>query len=225
MVGQKDKHPLQRRLRNTPVCILCARPKEAEKIASTLKAGEKVAGHQISPTYKGLTFWFGAFTLADGSELAYYVTYSRRQGVQSFIVDASIILHTLRPRYVVHSGVCAGDVIFGEAGINYEEGKWEVHGEEMVFLPDWDTVRVSAGDMQSFAEYRPRTHYGDYLTGSAVRGDAERVFKQAKSVGHPRGVSGLSNFRSLAERQLRSIWKPAHSSSSNRSHHLEAELW
>lgn len=76
-------------------------------------------------------------------------------------------------------------MIFGEAAINYEEGKWEKgEGEgEAVFRPDYDLIRTPTGDMQAFAESsdRPQFHYGDYISGSAVRHDASVVFRQIRA--------------------------------------------
>jgi hypothetical protein len=76
------------------------------------------------------------------------------------------------------------DVVFGEAAINYEEGKWEyVPNKGPLFRPDYNRVSASAGDMQAFAESRsrPQYHYGEYISGSAVRGDADLVFEKVRS--------------------------------------------
>jgi hypothetical protein len=76
------------------------------------------------------------------------------------------------------------DVIFGEAAINYEEGKWEyVHDQGLLFRPDYNRVSASVGDMQAFAESRnrPKYHYGEYISGSAVRADAGVVFEKIRS--------------------------------------------
>jgi len=73
------------------------------------------------------------------------------------------------------------DVVFGEAAINYEEGKWVNLPTKGLFLsPDYNRVSASAGDMQAFAESRgrPQYHYGEYVSGSAVRTDAGAVFKK-----------------------------------------------
>jgi hypothetical protein len=108
MSNETRKDPNLRRLLNRPVCILCARPAEAEEIASCLGFKERISGSEIGKVDKGHTFWLGSFELQDGSELECYVTHSRRQGVQWFTADASILLHILKPRFVVHAGVCAG---------------------------------------------------------------------------------------------------------------------
>ena len=76
-------------------------------------------------------------------------------------------------------------MIFGEAAFNYEEGKWDLgaDGKTAVFKPDFDLIRVPTGDMQAFAESsgRAQYHYGDYISGSAVRHDASVAFKQARA--------------------------------------------
>jgi len=81
------------------------------------------------------------------------------------------------------------DVVFGEAAINYEEGKWE----GLLFRPDYNRVRAFTGDMQAFAESRdqPKYHYGEYISGSAVRTDAGDIFEQVRS-----GVSSISPMNS-----------------------------
>lgn len=75
------------------------------------------------------------------------------------------------------------DVIFAESALNYEEGKVELlEGNAVGFRPDFNTVRIPAGAMQAFADSpkRPDYHFGDFLTGSAVRGDASAVFERVK---------------------------------------------
>jgi len=75
------------------------------------------------------------------------------------------------------------DVVFGEAAINYEEGKWEiVPSKGLLFRPDYNRVITSAGDMQAFAESRdrPQYHYGEYISGSAVRTDSGAIFERIR---------------------------------------------
>lgn len=104
----ENKHPNLRRLKNTPVCIICARSNEAEQIAKALGYKEKISGYQVSQINNGHTFFLGSFTLQNGDELGYYVTHSTRQSVQSFLVEASILLFLLKPKHVLHAGTCAG---------------------------------------------------------------------------------------------------------------------
>jgi hypothetical protein len=104
----KKQHPNLRRLLNTPVCIICARSSEAEEIAQTLGSTERLYGTEISKVNRGHTFHLGSLKLGNGKVLGYYVTHTTRQGIQSFTVDAGILLYLLKPRYVIHSGVCAG---------------------------------------------------------------------------------------------------------------------
>ena len=75
------------------------------------------------------------------------------------------------------------DVIFGEAAFNYEEGKFEkvpIFG--VVFRPNYNRVSVNAGNMRAFVESagRPNYHFGEYISGSAVRGDASTIFTKIK---------------------------------------------
>lgn len=201
MPTAKESKSNLRRLRSRPVCIICGRAAEALQIAKSLGIdGEKhrLSGHDVSMVRDGHTFYLGEFTLASGDVLKYYITSSLRQGIQSFSVSAALLINTLEPRFILHAGVCAGfddptkkvnmklrDVIFGEAAINYEEGKFEMSKDtgKVMFLPDYNRVAVEAGEMQGFAESRTQDglHYGEYISGSAVRGDAGEVFGRIRS--------------------------------------------
>lgn len=75
--------------------------------------------------------------------------------------------------------IALGDVVFGENAVNLEEGKFKKSDSgEIVFIPDYDIVSVRAGDMQAFADdgVQKHFHYGDFISGSAVRGDAQMIF-------------------------------------------------
>jgi nucleoside phosphorylase len=80
------------------------------------------------------------------------------------------------------------DVVFGEAAINYEEGKWvaipekDGKSQDPLFRPDYNRVSASAGDLQAFADSdsRPTYHYGEYVSGSAVRTDAGAIFEKTR---------------------------------------------
>lgn len=78
--------------------------------------------------------------------------------------------------------VCARltDVIFGDSAINYEEGKWAVEKGVKVFKPEFRMIEGKAGEISSFAQNRrePKYKYGTYISGSAVRQDAEEIFSQ-----------------------------------------------
>jgi len=54
---------------------------------------------------------------------------------------------------------------------------------DIVFRPDYNRVTVEAGDMQAFAEAKdkPRYHYGEYISGSAVRNDAGDIFQKIRA--------------------------------------------
>lgn len=239
MSTDKESRSNLRRLRSRPVCIICGRPAEAQQIARALGIDDekhRLSGHDVSMVRDGHTFHLGEFKLPSGDILKYYITSSLRQGIQSFAVSAAILFNTLSPRFVLHAGVCAGfddptgklelalrDVVFGEAAINYEEGKWEAQGPggNAVFLPDYKPVAVEAGDMQGFTKSHKRhgIRYGEYISGSSVRGDAAQVFEKIRSsVG--RCAHSFTcwmkpdSWTRLAETPSPSTWKRARLSSS-----------
>lgn len=74
-------------------------------------------------------------------------------------------------------------VVFGETAVNYEEGKFEEKDGVKVFSPDYDVVQSPSGDMQAFAQPKTnlRYHYGQYISGSAVREDATAIFEKMRS--------------------------------------------
>lgn len=78
-----------------------------------------------------------------------------------------------------------GDVIFGEAAFNFEEGKFQqLPTGEVMFAPDYNMIRVNAGDIEAFAEddtERRGYHYGVFISGSAVREDAAMLFDKFRS--------------------------------------------
>lgn len=95
------------RLRNRPLCIICGRPAEAQAIAEELGIEDnRISGHEVEKINNGHTFFTGSFNIK-GKTLDYYVTSSIRQGIQSFTIHSSILFHILRPRFVIHAGVCA----------------------------------------------------------------------------------------------------------------------
>lgn len=98
-----------RRLRDCPVCIICGRPGEAAAIAKALGIETQVfQGHEVAEVDSAHTFYYGEFDLVSGEKLGYVLTSSTRQGIQSFTVHAALLFHILRPRFVIHAGVCAG---------------------------------------------------------------------------------------------------------------------
>ncbi|KAH8647849.1 phosphorylase superfamily protein [Xylariales sp. PMI_506] len=196
MATDDESNSNLRRLRSRPVCIVCGRPSEAREIAKALGIeGKKhrLSGHDVSMVKDGHTFYLGEFQINPKETLKYYITSSLRQGIQSFTINAAILLNLLQPRFVLHAGVCAGydshhgiklrDVVFGEAAINYEEGKFEtVDNGDVLFRPDYNRVSVEAGDLQAFASAQGDLgyHYGEYISGSAVRSDAGAVFDKIR---------------------------------------------
>jgi hypothetical protein len=75
------------------------------------------------------------------------------------------------------------DVIFGDAALNYEEGKWVIENGNQLFQPEFSKIETTAGNISSFAENKeePTYKYGTYVSGSAVRQDADAIFKELGS--------------------------------------------
>ena len=50
-------------------------------------------------------------------------------------------------------------------------------------VTDYDVVRTPTGDMQAFAESkdRPQYHYGEYISGSVDRGNANDVLQNIRT--------------------------------------------
>jgi nucleoside phosphorylase len=100
-----------RRLRSRPVCIICARPSEAQRIAKALGIDSDehmINGNDVTMVKDGYTFYLGEFNLRSGDVLKYYITSSLRQAIQSFTISAAILVNVLAPRFILHAGVCAG---------------------------------------------------------------------------------------------------------------------
>ena len=95
----------------------------------------------------------------------------------SILVGSSKIVLTVRP------SIALGHVIFGENAVNLEEGKFKKSSTgEVEFIPDYNIISVRTGDMQAFADDGAHAgyHYGDYISGSAVRGDAQVIFAKIR---------------------------------------------
>ncbi|EXK76430.1 hypothetical protein FOQG_18827 [Fusarium oxysporum f. sp. raphani 54005] len=124
--------------------------------------------------------------------MPYYVTSSSRQGIQTFGVEAATLFSVLKPRYALHVGVCAAisgqniaveDVIFGERALNYEEGKWALKDDQVVFKPDVKVAEVKDAAMGGFIAQadQPLYKYGDFVSGCAIHMDASFIFDRVKN--------------------------------------------
>jgi hypothetical protein len=103
--------------------------------------------------------------------------------------------------------------VFGETAVNYEEGKFARVNGEIVFLPEYNPISVQTGDMQAFADddVGHGYHYGDYISGSAVRTDAALVFERIRnqvSVARSLRFSTYNTRVDAVPKHL--IWKRAH---------------
>ncbi|KAF4427461.1 Phosphorylase superfamily protein, partial [Fusarium austroafricanum] len=180
-------------LQACPLCIICAKPREAITLAREFNLETKISSDLVDgiPDGQRLDFHIGSFTL-DNSSIPYYVTSPSRQGIQTFGIEAATLFSILKPRYALHVGVCAaisgkniriGDVIFGERALNYEEGKWALQDGESAFKPDVKVVEVRGAAMDGFIAQadQPIYKYGDFVSGSAVRMDASSIFDRVQN--------------------------------------------
>jgi hypothetical protein len=216
--------PLQisnlRTLRSCGLCIICAKSDEAEVVKKKWFLKNQIAGRdvaELSSEFKGHEFFTGTFKLDTGKALSFYLTYTSRQGIQSFAAEAAVLFTILKPTYAVLVGTCAaisdkgyeyvcclivvlyadeacrlGDVIFGEKALNYEEGKWEIENGKPVFRADVKTVEAQSASMGGFIQNaklnREDWKLGDYISGCAVRLDAQFIFERV--AGHVREFRG-----------------------------------
>lgn len=98
-----------RLLKSYPLCIICAKPSEAQTIAREMGATRRIHAIDIEEIHNGHTFYLGEMPIfGQGKPLEYYITSSLRQGVMNFATHAGILFSILRPRFAIHAGVCAG---------------------------------------------------------------------------------------------------------------------
>lgn len=95
-------------LQTCPLCIICAKPREAITLARGFNLETKISSDLVDgiPDGQRLDFHIGSFTL-DNSSIPYYVTSPSRQGIQTFRIEAATLFSILKPRYALHVGVCA----------------------------------------------------------------------------------------------------------------------
>lgn len=98
-----------RKLRNSPLMIICANPREAGLIARFMDAKDRVSGSTVNGINNNHMFYAGKLHLRNRKQLNYYVTSSTRQGLMHFATQAGILFHQLRPRFAIHAGCCAGN--------------------------------------------------------------------------------------------------------------------
>ncbi|KPI43114.1 uncharacterized protein AB675_1807 [Cyphellophora attinorum] len=192
-----------RTLRSCKLCVICAKSDEAEVVKDRWAIRTRIAGADVAELPKAFAshdFYTSTFELDEANEkndrkLSYYLTYTSRQGIQSFAAEAASLFTVLKPTYAVMVGCCAAlkgrdyqleDVVFGEKAINYEEGKWSLDPEtkKPVFAADVKTVDAQSSSMGGFLQkYHHRTEWkhGDYISGCSVRLDADAVFKSVRS--------------------------------------------
>lgn len=75
-------------------------------------------------------------------------------------------------------------MVFGEAAINHEEGKWHMEAGTLTFRPNYEVLRMDGEKMESFVKAQDRPDeltYGDFVSGCAERADVEQVLCRIRS--------------------------------------------
>ena len=70
-------------------------------------------------------------------------------------------------------------MIFGDAAINYDEGKWVLVNHKHVFRRNYTVQKIPGGRMNSFIRNTNDARYktGTFASGSAVREDAQEILE------------------------------------------------
>ncbi|KIW65953.1 hypothetical protein PV04_08166 [Phialophora macrospora] len=179
-----------RRLRSCPLAIVCGKPEEIPIIAKKLCATTTIPGSSVPGISKSHSFKLGQIEFYNGKTLKFYVTSSLKPGLMYFSISASSLFSILQPRFAIHAGVCAGntakgvklmDVIFGDAAMSFEDGKWAVVNGKIQFQPDYETIQHIITELPGFVGSTPNRHHGAYVSGSAVREDASHIFENIQA--------------------------------------------
>ena len=105
--------PPIRLLRDCSLAVICARPKEANIIADMLKTHTTISGDSVDGVDSGHEFMMGEMKIEKGGDerqkLRFYVTSSLSQGLVPFAISSSALISVLKPRFVIHAGICAGN--------------------------------------------------------------------------------------------------------------------
>lgn len=98
-----------RRLRSCALAIICGKPEEITIIADKLGADEKIFGTAVEGVDNGHLFHVGHMDFVGDKKLGFYVTSSLKQGLVPFAIASGALIAQLRPRFAIHTGVCAGN--------------------------------------------------------------------------------------------------------------------
>lgn len=177
-------------MHNLPLCFICAKAEEYLEIKRQLQARHDEQ-KDVHIEYTDLFYEEKNFTVgtikAKQRTVRFFLTHGADQGPESFGIFSSRIFSLLNPQASVLLGTCAarkgiqyrlGDVAFGYSAFNYEEGKYM---DEKTFNPDLlrrisNFARTQIG---GFLTDTPKQyHDAIFLTGSAVRQDAQMIFNK-----------------------------------------------
>lgn len=53
--------------------------------------------------------------------------------------------------------------------------------EQLTFMPNYETVGCTIAALPTFASDKGKVHYGPFISGSAVRQDAPKIFELIES--------------------------------------------
>jgi hypothetical protein len=104
-----------RTLKSCRLCVICAKSDEAELIRTRWQLASSIHGRDVAnlpKVFQGREFFPGTFELDRPNEdndrtLSFYLTYTSRQGIQSFASEAAALFTVLKPTYAVLVGCCA----------------------------------------------------------------------------------------------------------------------
>ena len=101
------------------------------------------------------------------------------------------------------------DVVFGDRATNYEEGKWKAETDgQLTFLPDTKIFDTKSAAMDGFVEGIRRVNYkyGDYISGCALRMDAQHIMDRVRhQVGYLRFQVGVGAHQRQVLRDVKAL--------------------
>lgn len=82
-------------------------------VAKKLEASETISGVAVEGVNNGHVFYMGRMQFKGGKVLKFYITSSLKQGLVHFSIYTGALISVLRPRFAIHTGVCAGNKKLG----------------------------------------------------------------------------------------------------------------
>lgn len=182
------KVPPQKVLCSRALCIIAEKSEELAIFRECFRLDEKIVGSDIPDVSNAYEFWLGSFLIGNGQQLPFYITCCSSQRIQTFATESTSLFKTLKPKYAIHVGVCAGmstkgvsvgDVIFGQTAFNYEEGHPVIRDSTSVFQPSADIIQYPDMSVAKFVKSlaKSKYKYGTFASGCSVRPDTQVILK------------------------------------------------